>query len=299
MFLYGQFYWRKMIRHQQIKKLKPSFVKEKLKDFFIEDQTHKDLTTLFFTNSSATVRANLVAKEKLIFAGKEIIQQGFSNCSIKTCRNDGEELNEHEVIAQIKGPVQIVLSNERVILNLLQRLSGIASKTKKLVQHTEPQSIQLLDTRKTTPGLREFEKFAVSVGGGINHRNNLSESIMIKDNHLIDNINIIEKTKEAKQKYKNIDIEIEVDTTEQLEVALNSSATSILLDNFKPEKLKKIITYIRSHPKGKNKYIELSGGITERTLQDFCILGVNGISMGALTHHIKSKDISLDIQECK
>jgi len=285
-----------MIRHRQIKKLDPLLVKEKLEGFFIEDQTHKDLTTLFFTNSSTTVQANLVAKEKLIFAGKEIIQQGFPNCLIDKCKDDGEELSEHEVIAQIKGPIQIILSNERVVLNLLQRLSGIASKTKELVQHTEAQSIQLLDTRKTTPGLREFEKFAVCMGGGTNHRSSLSESIMIKDNHLVGNINIIDATKEAKQKHQNTDIEIEVDTTEQLDVALNSSATSVLLDNFKPEKLKKIITYIRSHPKGSNKYIELSGGITEKTLKKFCILGVNGISMGALTHHIKSKDISLDIQ---
>ncbi|MBI64716.1 MAG: nicotinate-nucleotide diphosphorylase (carboxylating) [Candidatus Marinimicrobia bacterium] len=288
-----------MIRHRQIKRLDPQFVKEKLENFFIEDQAHKDLTTLFFTKSRATVQANLVAKEKLIFAGREIIQQGFSNCLIETCKKDGEALEEHEIIAEIKGPFQAILSRERVVLNLLQRLSGIASKTKKLVQYTKPQNIQLLDTRKTTPGLREFEKFAVCVGGGTNHRNDLSESMMIKDNHLIENINIIKTTKEAKQKHQNTDIEIEVDTIEQLEVALNSSATSILLDNFKPKKIKKLIEHIRAHPKGNNKYIEISGGITEKKLKDFCIFGINGISMGALTHHIKSKDISLEIQEYK
>ena len=288
-----------MKRHRQIKKLEPRFVKEKLETFFIEDCTDQDLTTMFFVNSNTMVQANLVAKENLIFAGREIVQQGFSNCFIKTCRNDGEALKKHEIIAQIAGPIQTILSNERVILNMLQRLSGIASKTKELVKHTKPKGIQLLDTRKTTPGLREFEKFAIYIGGGTNHRSNLSESIMIKDNHLTDNINIVEATKKAKQKHLNIDIEIEVDTREQLEDALNSSATSILLDNFKPGKLKEIIAYIRSHPKGENKYIELSGGITETTLKDFCISGINGISMGALTHHIKSKDISLDIQPHK
>ena len=288
-----------MIRHRQIKKLDPRFVKEKLETFFIEDRTDQDLTTLFFVNPNTAVQANLVAKESLVFAGREIVQQGFYNCSIKSCKNDGEALKKGEIISQIAGPIQTILSNERVVLNMLQRLSGIASKAKELVQYTEPKGIQLLDTRKTTPGLREFEKFAVHIGGGTNHRGNLSESIMIKDNHLIDNINISEATKEAKQKHLNIDIEIEVDTREQLEEALNSSATSILLDNFKPNQLKEIIAYIRSHPKGGNKYIELSGGITEKTLKDFCILGINGISMGALTHHIKSKDISLDIQECK
>ena len=164
---------------------------------------------------------------------------------------------------------------------------------------TAPYNIQLLDTRKTTPGLRMFEKFAVCVGGGINHRNSLSDAIMIKDNHLIGNADIIHAVQQAKQQHPNKDIQIEVDQQEQLAVVLNSKATSILLDNFQSDILEEIINYIRSHKNGKNIYIEVSGGITKDTLAQYCIKGINGISMGSLTLNVKSVDISLDIQAIK
>ena len=144
-----------------------------------------------------------------------------------------------------------------------------------------------------------FEKFAVCMGGGTNHRYSLKDAIMIKDNHLIgiDSDNeILNITNKLRLLHPDIDLELEVDTKQQLELALESEVTSILLDNFKPEKLQEIIPYIRSHANGRNKYIELSGGITAETLPDYCISGVDGISMGCITHNIKSKDISLDIK---
>ena len=159
-----------------------------------------------------------------------------------------------------------------------------------------PFCIQLLDTRKTTPGLREFEKFAVSVGGGINHRFSLKEAVMIKDNHLMGSSNLKEAVNNAAKHNPGKDIQVEVDTREQLEEALETHATSILLDNFSPTNLENIVKYIRSHKNGANIYIELSGGINAENIDSYCIEGVNGISMGALTHNIKSKDISLDLK---
>ena len=242
-----------------------------------------------------TLEANFVARKLQVFAGEEIIKQGFSSCEVTQVSEDGKKLHSGDVVANITGPINDILKKERVILNLIQRLCGIASITNELSVITQPYNIELLDTRKTTPGLRMFEKFAVAIGGGTNHRFSLQDAVMIKDNHLMESTNILKIVSQAKESNPNKDIQIEVDTKEQLDDALKSEATSILLDNFSPSNLPDIISYIRSHNNGKEKYIELSGGITAQTLSQFCIPGVNGISMGALTHNIQSKDIGLDI----
>ena len=196
----------------------------------------------------------------------------------------------------MSGAISSILKKERVVLNLIQRLSGIASTTFKLSQITQKHKIELLDTRNTTPGLRLFEKFAVAIGGGTNHRFSLQEAVMIKDNHLIGNPDIIQAVSRAKVLNPDKNIQIEVDTIDQLSIALESDANSILLDNFKPDVLPDVLENIRLHPKGANMYVELSGGITADTLPEFCIDGVSGISMGSLTLNIKSKDISLDLK---
>ena len=174
-----------MIRHKQITKLKPEFVEKKLQEFFNEDNINQDITTNTMLQERKAVEAHFVAKEDMVFAGKEIINQGFKECFIISLKNDGVHFKAGETIAEVSGPTETILKKERVILNLLQRLSGIATTTNMLVKNLEKYNIQLLDTRKTTPGLREFEKFAVSVGGGTNHRFSLKEAVMIKDNHLI------------------------------------------------------------------------------------------------------------------
>ena len=288
-----------MIRHEQYDILKPDLVDQKLKEFFLEDNIQEDITTLLAQPDNKSVQAVFLAKEDLHFSGKEIILQSFPDCQIIRIENDGSFIAKGQSIAVLQGKMQTLLSKERVVLNLLQRMSGITSQTKALTRITSPHNIQLLDTRKTTPGLRMFEKFAVCMGGGTNHRYSLKDAIMIKDNHLIgldsDN-DILNIAKNFRLSYPDIDLELEVDTKEQLKTALESEATSILLDNFNPEKLKEIIPYIRSYANGRNKYIELSGGITAETLLDYCISGVDGISMGCITHNIKSKDISLDIK---
>ena len=285
-----------MTRFKQYTELSPGFVKQKLEEFFAEDCIDNDITTNSTQTSGHTARAVFIAKEPLVFAGKEIINQGFSDCTIDDIVNDGENLDQGDIIATMHGNIDTILKKERVVLNLIQRLSGIASTTSKLSQITQKHNIELLDTRKTTPGLRLFEKFAVAIGGGTNHRFSLQEAVMIKDNHLIGNPDIVQVVAQSKASNPQKDIQVEVDTSDQLDVALKSDATSILLDNFKPDALPDILEKIRLHPKGANMYVELSGGITADILQDFCIDGVSGISMGALTHNIKSKDISLDIK---
>ena len=285
-----------MIRHKQITALSSSFVSKKLQDFFKEDEIAEDITTNATQKDNKIVEANFVAKERMVFAGKEIIIQGFQECKLIAIKNDGEEVEKGSIIAKLEGPIDIILKKERVILNLLQRLSGIASTTKKLKNKLEKNSIQLLDTRKTTPGLRQFEKFAVYVGGGTNHRFSLKDAAMIKDNHLIGSPSLSKAVESVAKQNPGKDIEIEVDTKAQLREALETRATSILLDNFLPESLPDTINYIRSHKKGSDVYVELSGGINESNIDQYNIQGVDGISIGALTHNIASKDISLDLK---
>ena len=286
-----------MIRHKQHTSLDPKLVKQKLEEFFIEDNISQDITTKSTQAGTKSVTAHFVAKEDLIFAGKEIINQAFvKECSIENIIDDGAKINKGDLIATLTGPINIVLQKERVVLNLIQRLSGIASRTFELSQKLKPYKIQLLDTRKTTPGLRAFEKFAVCAGGGTNHRFSLKDAVMIKDNHLIGNPDIQDAARKACGANPGKDIQIEVDTTDQLHVALKTKATSILLDNFKPQGLPEAIQIIRTTAKENQIYIELSGGINKENLESYCVKGVDGISMGALTHNIKSKDISLDLK---
>jgi len=285
-----------MIRHKQQSSLDPKFVQTKLQEFFNEDNIDQDITTQATQTKDITAQAFFIAKENLIFAGKEIIIQAFSGCSINQIQEDGAQIKKGEPLAMLSGPTNMILKKERVVLNLLQRLSGIASTTHELTKIAGPHNIQLLDTRKTTPGLRAFEKFAVFVGGGTNHRFSLKDSTIIKDNHLINNPNIKDAVEKALIANPEKDIQIEVDTIEQLHKGLQSKATSIMLDNFSSKEIPQAIKIIQKSERGQDIYIELSGGINQNNLEDYCIKGVHGISIGALTHNIKSKDISLDLK---
>ena len=283
-----------MIRHEQITSLDKDYINKKLEQFFLEDNIFEDITTTSTQNENSHVEAIFLAKEDLLFVGKQIILQGLKKCIFKNIVEDGTYLKKGSQIAVLSGPIVEILKKERVILNLIQRLSGIASTTQKLVRKTEKFGIQLLDTRKTTPGLRRFEKYAVFIGGGTNHRYSLKDSVMIKDNHLIGNSSFQESVDRALAKNPNKDIQVEVDSSNQLREALKTKATSILLDNFHPRSLAQAISIIRK--KKKKIYIELSGGINMSNIKSYCVDGVDGISMGALTHNIKSKDISLDLK---
>tara|TARA_Y100001980_G_C14462620_1_gene244234 strand:- start:80 stop:937 length:858 start_codon:yes stop_codon:yes gene_type:complete len=285
-----------MTRFRQYKELPVKYIQHKLKEFFNEDDIDNDLTTQLIFSSEKETEAVFIAKENLVFVGNAILKEAFFNCKIICIAEDGDMITKGQAIAQIKGDIRSILKKERVVLNLIQRLSAIATKVSKLVQITKDKGIELLDTRKTTPGLRLFEKFAVAVGGGTNHRFNLSSAVMLKDNHLSHTPSILKSVEQLKGLVEGKDIQVEADTVDQVNQILKAGANSILLDNFKPKELSEVVDKIRTHPKGKNIYIELSGGITEQTLENFCILGVDGISMGALTHNVKSVDISLDIK---
>ncbi len=285
-----------MIRHEQITTLDKDYINKKLEQFFIEDRVFEDITTISTQNKNKHAEAVFLAKEDLLFVGKQIILQGFKKCIFKYIVEDGAYVKKGDQIAVLSGPIIEILKKERVVLNLIQRLSGIGSTTRKLVKKTGKLGIQLLDTRKTTPGLRRFEKYAVFVGGGTNHRYSLKDSVMIKDNHLIGNSNFKESVDKALKKNPNKDIQVEVDSNKQLEEVLKTKVTSILLDNFQPKSIDRAISMIRKKEKDKKIYIELSGGINVSNIDSYCIRGVDGISMGALTHNIKSKDISLDLK---
>ena len=285
-----------MIRHEQITTLDKDYINKKLEQFFIEDRVFEDITTISTQNKNKHAEAVFLAKEDLLFVGKQIILQGFKKCIFKYIVEDGAYVKKGDQIAALSGPIIEILKKERVVLNLIQRLSGIGSTTRKLVKKTGKLGIQLLDTRKTTPGLRRFEKYAVFVGGGTNHRYSLKDSVMIKDNHLIGNSNFKESVDKALKKNPNKDIQVEVDSNKQLGEVLKTKVTSILLDNFQPKSIDRAISMIRKKEKDKKIYIELSGGINMSNIDSYCIRGVDGISMGALTHNIKSKDISLDLK---
>ena len=285
-----------MTRFRQYKELPIKYIQHKLKEFFNEDDIDNDLTTQLIFSCEKETEAVFIAKENLVFVGNAIIKEAFFNCNIICIAEDGDMITKGQAIAKIKGDIRSILKKERVVLNLIQRLSAIATKVSKLAQITKEKGIELLDTRKTTPGLRLFEKFAVVVGGGTNHRLNLSSAVMLKDNHLSHTPSILKSIEQVKKIAKGKEIQVEADTVDQINQILKSEASSILLDNFKPKEIRGVIDKIRTHPKGKKIYIELSGGITEQTLKNFCILGVDGISMGALTHNVKNVDISLDIK---
>jgi nicotinate-nucleotide pyrophosphorylase (carboxylating) len=236
-------------------------------------------------------------KEQGIIAGisiaEEIVRKINEKIKFEKFINDGENVKPGDIVFTLEGNIISILQAERVILNFMQRMSGIATQTAIYADKIKDLKTKILDTRKTTPGLREIEKLSVKIGGGENHRMGLFDMIMIKDNHVDFAGGIeqaIEKTaKYLKEKNKNIKIEIEVRNFEELEQVLKTGKIDrIMLDNFTVENTKKAVEIING------KYeTESSGGITLETIRDYALCGVDFISVGALTHQIKSLDLSL------
>lgn len=268
-----------------------------LNNAFAEDIGDGDHTTLCCIPASAKGKAKLLVKEPGILAGVEIAKKVFHKfdpeLKMEIFINDGAEVKPGDIAFTVEGKTQSLLQTERTVLNLMQRMSGIATTTNKYVKRLEGLHTRVLDTRKTTPGLRLIEKQAVKIGGGVNHRIGLFDMILLKDNH-VDFAggleNAITKAKEyLKEKNKDLKIEIEVRNMQELEEVMRIGGVDrIMLDNFNIEQTKEAVKRI-----GGKYETESSGGITFDTLRDYAECGVDFISVGALTHSVKGLDLSL------
>jgi len=263
----------------------------------IEDLGDGDHTSLSCIPIGAIGKAKLLVKEEGIIAGIEIARKVFekvdATVQFRQLIKDGEKVKPGDIVFTVEGNPVSLLSSERLALNFMQRMSGIATKTNKMLKLLDGLHTRLLDTRKTTPNLRLLEKMAVKTGGGENHRFGLYDMIMIKDNHVDFSGGISQAINNAqtylKAKKKDLKIEIEVRNFDELKQVLAIGGIHrIMLDNFSIPDLKKAVEMID------NLYeTEASGGITESTLRDYAECGVDYISVGSLTHHIKSLDLSL------
>ena len=263
-----------------------------------EDLGDGDVTTDFFVSKNQQAMARIVAHERVILAGTETTAEVFrrvdSTLDVAVLRNDGSEVNAGENVINLRGSARPILKAERVALNFLQRLSGIATLTRKFVDAAANDHVKILDTRKTTPGLRALEKAAVVAGGGANHRFGLFDMVLLKDNHLAANTGFdafakaVHKVREARP---NVQIEVEADTLEQVRTFLEIDGIDlILLDNMKPAQIREAIAL------GKNKVkFEASGGVTLKNVRQIAVTGVDYISIGALTHSPRAVDFSLEL----
>jgi len=264
--------------------------------WFAEDIGDGDHTTLSCIPATALGKSQLIVKENGVLAGVEVAREIFKafdpELKMTVYITDGTEVKVGDIAFDVEGKVQSLLQTERLMLNIMQRMSGVASRTREYVKALEGTKTRVLDTRKTTPGLRLLEKEAVKIGGGVNHRIGLYDMILLKDNHVdfaggIENA-ILRTKAYLKEKNKDLKIEIEVRNFDELaQVMAVGGVDRIMLDNFTPENTRKAVDLIAG------KYeTESSGGITFSTLKDYADCGVDYISVGALTHSVKSLDMS-------
>lgn len=262
-----------------------------------EDIGEGDHTSLSCVPEAASGKAKLFIKDSGILAGVELAQRIFNHYdpSLKMTTHllDGTSVKPGDIAFEVSGKSRSILATERLVLNFMQRMSGIATETRSIVDLIEGTSAQLLDTRKTTPGIRALEKWAVTIGGGVNHRFGLYDMVMIKDNHIdyaggITNA-ILRTLEYLKEKNLKLNIEIEVRNEKELdEVLAIGHVDRIMLDNFTPQEIVRVLPKIPSHFE-----TEASGGITKENIRAYAETGVNFISSGALTHSVKSLDMSL------
>jgi nicotinate-nucleotide pyrophosphorylase (carboxylating) len=274
-------------------------VEKKLKRFLADDIGQGDVTAAAVIPANLTVRAEVIAKEEGIAAGIEeaTFLAEYLGLTIKAKVSDGAKIKNKQVLMQISGDAQTILSVERTMLNLLSRMSGIATKTRTLTEKLEKAHMKakIAATRKSAPGLLYFDKKAVVIGGGDPHRLHLDEMVLIKDNHLAIVGNVEETVKRAKAKASfTKKIEVEVNTIEDALKAAKAGADIIMLDNFSPKQAKDASEALEEAGFG-SVLLEVSGGITGENLLDYAKAKVDIISMGELTHSVKALDISLEI----
>jgi nicotinate-nucleotide pyrophosphorylase (carboxylating) len=267
--------------------------------FLSEDLGRGDITTQATVTRNSRARGRFLAKEPMVVAGLEAAEAVFSTLDsqqqIEAFASDGEEVEAGKVIARTSGFADVLLAGERVALNLLQRLSGIATLTRKYVRAIEGTHAQIIDTRKTTPGLRMLEKYAVLSGGARNHRFGLDDGVLIKDNHIALAGGIKAAVERARESIGHLHkIEIEVSAEKDLREAIKSGADILLLDNLSPEETARMVGVARELQP--HIALESSGGITLENVRAYAEAGVDLISIGALTHSARAMDISFKIQ---
>lgn len=267
-----------------------------LKKALNEDLGFGDLTSDAIFSKDHTSSGVFTAKADGVLAGLPIIEQTChlldESIEVELKMKDGDRVKPGTSIAEISGPTGFLLSGERVILNLVQHLSGIATATKKAVEALGSTNTRVCDTRKTLPGLRMLQKYAVRCGGGYNHRYRLDDGVMIKDNHIVAAGSIAKAVKQVrKQVGLMVRIEVETETREQVLEAIEAGADIIMFDNRSPEEVKALVSLVPEH-----LITEVSGGITLETIGDFRNTGVNYISLGFLTHSVQALDISFNLE---
>jgi len=285
----------------EIKKLN-TFIQQVLLD---EDIGTGDITTNSCVPEDAVSKGSFIAKEAGVISGIGVLQRVFEVLDDRVCVtplvSDGDTVKKGDLIAEISGPARAILTGERTALNLLQHMSGIATKTAEAVREVSGTKTKILDTRKTTPGLRALDKYAVRCGGGTNHRYNLTDGVLIKDNHIKAAGGITNAVKRAREKMPGgmpalVDttrelsgfIEVETESLEQVKEALDAGADIIMLDNMTPELMTEAVKLVNGRA-----FTEASGNMGERDLKEIAGTGVDFISIGALTHSVKALDISL------
>ena len=265
-----------------------------------EDLGLGDITTESLIPPTMMGTASILAKSSGVVAGIQVAELTFTEVDkaiiFERLRQDGMKVDAGDIIARVTGRVAGILKAERVALNFLQHLSGIATQTSLYVEAVSGTNARILDTRKTTPGLRLFEKYAVKMGGGYNHRKNLAEQVLIKDNHLeacrITGMSLTDTVRMAREKTPlTVPIEVEVETVAEAKEAVEAGADMILLDNMSVTEMKKAVEEVKGMAE-----TEASGGITLETVKAVAETGVDYISVGALTHSVKALDISLDLE---
>ena len=269
------------------------FIRSQLQRFLEEDLGTGDLTTELIV-SEETARAVIKAKERGVLAGLPFVQELFlmlGGVYVKPLVSEGGEFEKGDTILELDGRAELILSGERLALNLLQSLSGIATRTREFVRALEGTGIKILDTRKTTPGYRFFEKYAVRVGGGSNHRFALYDMVLIKDNHKKLAGGVEPAVRRVKEKvspaYK---VEVEVESLEELEKVLDLGVDIVMLDNFSPEEVREAVKVVRGRTE-----VEVSGNITLENVREYAIEGVNYISSGSVIYGASWCDLSLKV----
>jgi len=270
-------------------------IKKELLRFISEDIQGGDITSVLLPKKK--IKAKIISRQEGVLAGVKFAGDIFrlKGCNVKIIKKDGAKLKSNQIILQISGNAGTVLSCERTALNLLSRMSGIATQTNFLVSKIRKinTKTKLYSTRKTAPGLRFFDKEAIMIGGGHKHRMSLNDMVMIKDNHLLVTNSMEGIIKSARKRHKHV--EVEVENQRDAILATSSGATIVMLDNFSPVQIKKTITTLQKKKLRNKVKLEASGGINSKNITAYAKTGVDMISVGSITNSVKSLDLSLEV----